>query len=86
MIRAISSRGSIVAFGLAFFQFTFLSPNARQFSNSAGLLDGEGRAEARLILPSSTWAVLVGEHFDFSAILGGPSLAVTNLVGFSILP
>ena len=69
-----------------FLRFTFLSPNGLQFSNSAGLLDGEGRAEALLSLTPATWANLVGVHFDFVAFLGGPSPAVTNSVGFEVVP
>ena len=69
-----------------FLRFTFLSPNSPQFSRSAGLLDGEGRAEALLSLAPATWASLVGEQFDFVAFLGGPSPAVTNVVGFFIVP
>ena len=69
-----------------FFQFTYLSPGPPAFPGSQGLLDGDGRAEAALVLPPVAWSSLVGERLHFCALLGGPTLEVTALAQLDVWP
>lgn len=69
-----------------FFGFTWKTPGPPYFPGSAGPLDVNGRGKAYLSLPPAAWNVLVGSRLDFTALLGGPTLEVTEVVGFEVLP
>ena len=68
------------------FVSTWLSPGPPGFPGSQGVLDPGGRAEARLVLPASVSAALVGERFHFCGLLGGSPGEVTGLVTFPVVP
>jgi Family of unknown function (DUF1028)/Invasin, domain 3 len=69
-----------------FFESTWFQPGAPDFPGSIGVLDGMGRAEARLVLDPAVSAALVGQRFDFCALLAGPGGEVTSVVGFPVIP
>ncbi len=67
-----------------FFNWTW--SGAAGFQGSIGLLDGEGRAEALLDGPGAGWGALAGSTLSFSALIGGPTFEVTNVVQVEVLP
>ena len=68
------------------FELTWTKPNGPAFHGSAGLLDAEGRAEAWLRFPAAGWAAFAGERLHFVGLLGGPTVELTNLATFRVLP
>jgi hypothetical protein len=69
-----------------FFEYTWFSPGPPGLTGFQGALDADGRAEAWLDLPTNSWAVFAGDRFDFCALLGGPNLEITQVVGFEVVP
>ncbi|MEE8469322.1 MAG: DUF1028 domain-containing protein [Planctomycetota bacterium] len=69
-----------------FFEYTWFSPGPPGLTGFQGMLDADGRALAWLDMPTESWAVFVGERFDFCALLGGAIPEITQLVGFEVLP
>ena len=69
-----------------FLAHTWLRPGPPTLPGSAGVLDGNGWAEAWLDLPAVSWATLVGERMDFAVLLAGPNPEVTVVDGFQIVP
>lgn len=67
-------------------EFTWTKNDPSQFRGSAGTLDADGRASAWLRLPPPVWSSFAGERLHFTALLGGASDEVTNLVSFRVLP
>lgn len=69
-----------------FLEFTWLTSGPPLFPGSAGVLDADGRAQARLLLGAEAWSSLVGERFHFVALLGGATTEVTSGVSFQVVP
>ncbi|MEE8469324.1 MAG: DUF1028 domain-containing protein [Planctomycetota bacterium] len=67
-------------------EHTWLRPGPPTLPGSAGVLDGNGWAQAWLDLPPTSWSVLVGQRMDFCALLWGPNPEVTVVDGFPIVP
>lgn len=57
-----------------------------EFAGSFGVLDSDGRAEARLDLPIPAWQSLVGERLGFCAVLGPGPYDVTQAVSLRVVP
>jgi hypothetical protein len=69
--------------------FTLLSFHAAGgpfLPGSAGVLDANGRATARLVAPPLALGFLVGGHLDWAAAILAPTPAATNAVGFDVVP
>jgi len=69
-----------------FFEHTWFSPGPPGLTGFQGTLDMDGRAEAWLDMPVNSWAVFVGERFDFCALLGGMVPELTQVVSFEVVP
>ncbi len=72
-----------------YFDLTLLTPGAAPLSNSAGTLDGSGRAVVEFTLPPGSPAFLSGLRVHHAAILfgaGGAPLFASNAVGIRFLP
>lgn len=66
--------------------FTWLLAGSASLPGTEGALDSAGRAEGRFLMPPALLAPFVGERFDFAAVRFGNPDAVTNVVGFDIVP
>lgn len=67
-------------------RFTLAQPGGPRFPGSAGQLDADGRAEARLEATPQMLAPFVGGRFDFATVLFGSPDEFTEPAGFDVLP
>jgi hypothetical protein len=69
-----------------FFQASLDLAGSPHFTNTAGLLDELGHAQASFVAPPMLLATYIGRHIDWCGVLHGAVPHVTNVAGFDVVP
>jgi hypothetical protein len=70
----------------AFFQVSLDAAGTSHFTNTAGLLDELGHAQASFVAPPMLLATYIGRHIDWCGVIHGAVPHVTNVAGFDVVP